>query len=299
MLKTSALKRIAIATIALVIFIFICVIPTNVNKVKKNISIIYDDIKDVPVYLQDNNNYVSRINISSSESDIKYIIELLTINGKYHSLIPKGFNATIPENTKLLNYEIKDNILYLNFSEELLNVSLQNEEKMIESIIYSLCEFNGIKGIIIKVNGMKLTHLPKSGKALPEVLNYEYGINKTYNLNNIKNTEQVTVYYLSKYKNIDYYIPITKISNTNTSKVEVIVSELKTTPYIKANISSYLKASYELEQYEILENSIKLTFNNELLMGVSDENIEEELKYILTLSIRDTYNIEDITININ
>ncbi len=299
MLKTSALKRIAVATIALVIFIFICVIPTNINKTKKNISIIYDESKDTPVYLQDHNDYVSRINISSSESDIKYIVELLTINGKYHSLIPNGFNATIPENTKLLNYEIKDTILYLNFSEELLNVSLQNEEKMIESIIYSLCEFNGIKGIIIKVNGMKLTHLPKSGKALPEVLNYEYGINKTYNLNNIKNTEQVTVYYLSKYNNIDYYIPITKISNTNTSKVEVIVSELKTTPYIKANISSYLKASYELEQYEILENSIKLTFNNELLMGVSDENIEEELKYILTLSIRDTYNIEDITININ
>lgn len=298
MLKTSALKRITIASFALIIFGLICVIPTN-TKENKNVSIIYENIKDIPVYLQDHNNYISRVNINSNEDDINYIIELLTINGKYHILIPYGFNATIPENTKLLNYEIKNKILYLNFNEELLNVSIDNEDKMIESIIYSLCEFDSINGIVIKVNDIKLTKLPKSGKVLPEILNYQYGINKTYNLNSLKNTEQVTVYYLSKYNNIDYYIPITMVANTNLSKVEVIVSELKTTPYIKANISSYLKASYELEQYEIMENSIKLTFNNELLMGVSDDDIEEELKYILTLSLRDTYNIEDITININ
>ena len=299
MLKNGALKRIAVSTMALILFMIICIIPTNINKTPNNIKIVYDESKELPIYLKDHNSLVSRININSLEDDINDIIELLTINGKYKFLIPNGFEAIIPENTKLLDYNIKDNILYLNFNENLLNVDKENEEKLIECLIYSLCEFNNIKGIVIKVNNIKLTKLPKSDKYLPDILDYTYGINKKYYLNNIKNSEQVTVYYLSNYNDIDYYIPITKISNTNTSKVEVIVSELKTTPYINANLSSYLKASYELEQYEILENSIKLTFNNELLMGVSDENIEEELKYILTLSIRDTYNIEDITININ
>ena len=299
MLKNGALKRIAVSTMALLLFMIICIIPTNINKTPNNIKIVYDESKELPIYLKDHNSLVSRININSLEDDINDIIELLTINGKYKYLIPNGFEAIIPENTKLLDYNIKDNILYLNFNENLLNVDKENEEKLIECLIYSLCEFNNIKGIVIKVNNIKLTKLPKSDKYLPDILDYTYGINKKYYLNNIKNSEQVTVYYLSNYNDIDYYIPITKISNTNTSKVEVIVSELKTTPYINANLSTYLKASYELAQYEILENSIKLTFNNELLMGVSDENIEEELKYILTLSIRDTYNIEDITININ
>ena len=297
MLKRCALKKIAVSTIALLLFLLICLIPTNDKNT--NIDIIYEQTKLVPVYLKDPSDYVSRLNISSTEDDIKYIIELLTINGKYKSLIPTGFKAIIPENTKLNNYYIKDNVLILDFSKEFLNINRENEEKLIECLIYSLCEFKDIKEISIYVNGVKLDKLPKSGKALPNVLNYEYGINKSYYINDLKNTEQVTVYYLSKYNDYEYYIPVTKISNTQLPKVEIIVSELKTTPYINANISSYLKASYELEQYEILENSIKLTFNNDMLMGINDTQIEEELKYMLTLSIRDSYNIEDITININ
>ncbi len=296
MLKKSAMRRIIISSFALILFLIMQLIPSRLST--KNISIVYEKEKDVPVYLIDPKNYASRINISYYNDSIQDIIDILTINNN-PTLIPLGFSAVIPENTKLLDYHIKDNILYLNFSSELLNVTKENEEKLIECLVYSLCEIKGVNGITIFVNNQKLTKLPNSGVKLPDVLNYEYGINKSYYLSNLKDSSQITVYYMSKNNDINYYVPITKISNNNISKIETIVSELKTTPFINNNISSYLKASYELEQYEILENSIKLTFNNELLTGLTDENIEEELKYMLTLSIRDTYNIEDITININ
>ena len=296
MLRKSAMRRIIISSFALILFLIMQLIPSGLST--KNISIVYEKEKDVPVYLIDSKNYASRINISYSNDNIQDIIDILTINNN-PTLLPLGFSAVIPENTKLLDYHIKDNILYLNFSSELLNVTKENEEKLIECLVYSLCEIKGVNGITIFVNNQKLTKLPNSGVKLPDVLNYEYGINKSYYLSNLKDSSQITVYYMSKNNDINYYVPITKISNNNVSKIETIVSELRTTPFINNNISSYLKASYELEQYEILENSIKLTFNNELLTGLTDENIEEELKYMLTLSIRDTYNIEDITININ
>ena len=298
MLKKSAIRRIIISSFALILLLIIYNVPTDINNNIKS-TIVYDSVKDIPVYLSDYQNYASRVIVNSPNDNIENIIELLTINGKDKYLIPLGFKAVIPENTKLLNYHIKDNILYLDFSYELLNVSLENEERLIECLIYSLCEIKDIKGISISINGEKLTKLPNSGKQLPPILSYDYGINKTYYIDNIKDTNQVTVYYLSNYQDLEYYIPITKISNVQTSKIETIISELKTTPYINKNLSTYLKASYELEQYEILENSIKLTFNNELLTGLTDKNIEEELKYVLTLSIRDTYNIENITIDIN
>ena len=297
MLKKSALRRIIISSFALILFLIIQMIPSNIYP--NNISVVYEQKKDIPVYLIDPKNYTSRITISYFDNNIKDIVNILTINNDNRVLIPIGFNAVIPENTKLLDYHIKDNILYLNFSSELLNVTKENEEKLIECLVYSLCELKGINGISLLVNNQKLTKLPNSGYELPNVLNYEYGINKSYYLSNIKDSSQVTVYYMSKYNDINYYVPITKITNNNISKIETIVSELKTTPFVNNNISSYLKASYELEQYEILENSIKLTFNNEILTGLTDKNIEEELKYMLTLSIRDTYNIEDVTININ
>jgi germination protein M len=297
MLKKSAIRRIFISSFALLLLTIIYLIPSKTENEKPNI--IYESLKDIPVYLQNQSDYVFRINIPSYKDDIEYIIELLTINGKYHAQIPKGFKAVIPQNTELIDYSIKDNIINLNFSYHLLDVQEEDEEKLIEALIYSLCEIKEINGIKIFINGSQLTELPHSHKPLPEILNYEYGINKDFFLNSLKNTEQITVYYPGSYLNTNYYIPITKITNKGTSKIEVIVNELKATPYINANIHSFLKASFELQEYEVLENSIKLTFNNEVLAGLNNNDIEEELKYALTLSIRDTYNIHDITIDIN
>ena len=92
---------------------------------------------------------------------------------------------------------------------------------------------------------------------------------------------------------------ISKISNEKVEAVEVIVKELKKTPIYDTNLISYLTASYELLDYEILENSISLSVNNSLIAGLNDEEITEKIKYSLVFSLRDTYNIHDISININ
>ena len=48
-----------------------------------------------------------------------------------------------------------------------------------------------------------------------------------------------------------------------------------------------------------MENAINLTFNNLLLANLDETDIEEKVKYTLSLSLRDTYNINDIIITIN
>ena len=50
--------------------------------------------------------------------------------------------------------------------------------------------------------------------------------------------------------------------------------------------------SAELLNYEILENSINLSFNNQVL-SLDDNKIIEEVKYSIALSIRDTYDITE------
>ena len=170
---------------------------------------------------------------------------------------------------------------------------------MIESLIYSLCELENVEKIMIFVEGQSLTKLPQSQKSLPLILDKSYGINKIYNFDNIKDTSKTTVYYISKYNNNHYYIPITKITNDKVEPVEVIVNELKSTPIYETNLISYLNASYELEGYEVLENSITLSFNNQLLANLQDDEINEEVRYTLSLSLRDTYNIDDIVINLD
>ena len=151
---------------------------------------------------------------------------------------------------------------------------------------------------MIFIEGQSLTTLPVSKKNLPLVLDKSYGINKIYNLDSIKKTTKTTIYYMSKYDDNLYYIPITKVSNENANPVEVIVNELKSTPIYETNLISYLNASYELQDYEVLENSITLSFNNSLIANLSDETVTEKVRYTLALSLRDTYNIENIVINL-
>ena len=71
---------------------------------------------------------------------------------------------------------------------------------------------------------------------------------------------------------------------------------MKSNSVSEPNLISYLTASSELEDYEILENQIKLSFNKYLLDDLHNSNILEEVKYSLALSIKDTYGIDSLSI---
>ena len=298
MLKKSAFKRIITSSLALIITLLIYFFPNSEN-IAMSEEIIYESEITMPVYAIDHNNYVARANVITNDNQIEYIIDLLTIDSKFSVNLPIGFRGIIPKGTKLLSYSLDNYLLKLDFSKEFLNIDKDEEEKLIESLIYSLCELDEVKQIMIFINGEQLQKLPNSGKNLPIVLTKEYGINKLYTFDNYKNTIKTTIYYLSKYNDSIYYIPITKITNDNIEPVEIIVSEMKKTPIYETNLISYLNAAYELKDYEVLENSISLAFDNKLIANLEDNDINEQVKYTISLSLRDTYDIEDIVININ
>lgn len=293
MLKKMAFKKIVISSIALTILAIICLFPSkSTYDFKTTLTYNYPTVQ--PIYLLDNNKYVARYNIVKKTNEtlelIDYVIENLTINDKNDYYLPNGFNAIIPKNTKVLNKSLEDDLLKINFSKELLNVSKENEEKMIEAIVYSLLEIKGIKKIMIFVEGDNLTKLPNSQKNLAIILDKNIGINKTYDLKNLKETNKTTTYYLSKIDNTYYYVPVTSISNKEKEKVEIIIEKLKTSPTYKTNLISFLASNAELLNYEILENSVSLSFNNNIL-SLDNNEITEEVKYSIALSIRDTYDI--------
>ena len=49
--------------------------------------------------------------------------------------------------------------VYIDFSKELSNVSESYEEEMIESIVYSLCDINGINYVYLSIDGVPLKEL--------------------------------------------------------------------------------------------------------------------------------------------
>lgn len=293
MLKRLALKKIIIVSLSFIILLLIYLFPTS-DTYNINTTLTYTDPETVPIYLIDKNNFVSRFEFISKSTDtltlIDEIINNLTIDGETSSHIPNDFKKIIPKNTKLISKDLTNGLLKLNFSKEILNVSLDDEEKLIEAIVYSLTEIKDIKKIMIFIEGENLKELPHSKKVLPPTLDRSFGINKIYDIESMKDITKVTTYYISKTENYSYYVPVTTVSNSESEKVEVIIEKLKSSPTYQTNLISYLASSAELLDYEILENSINLSFNNQVL-NLEDNKIIEEVKYSIALSIRDTYNI--------
>lgn len=69
----------------------------------------------------------------------------------------------IPENTKLNNSYIQNDILYLDFSEELIkeqNLGLEQEELIIKSIVNTVTELTEVNKVSILINGEKNKGFP-------------------------------------------------------------------------------------------------------------------------------------------
>ncbi len=307
MLKRMSIKKIMVSTAAILILLIIYLIPDNKKEIElknKDIEYTYNNITDT-IYLIDKNNYVARTNITScncNEIDkAKDLLDSLTIGGKKSSIIPNGFRSIIPPDTSILNIELKDKILTIDFSKEFLDVSEVEEEKMIESIIYTLTSIKGIDKITIKVEGKILTNLPHSKKIIPSVLDRSYGINKEYELTTINNIDSYTVYYVNKYNDSNYYVPVTKyINKEEIEPVKVIIKELSSSPIYETNLMSHLNAGVVLNDYELDGNNLKLNFNELLLSDPDSNKILEEVIYTIGLSMNDIYkDLETVSFYVN
>lgn len=250
--------------------------------------------KENVVYLLDEDNYVSRVISYYEESDIEALIRekiKILINGdkslgKFYSLIPK--------NTILKDVKVEKDSVYLNFNKEFLSVNKYLEESMIEAIVFSLTEINGINNVYINVDSEKLTKLPKSGREIPYPLTRSFGINKKYDLNNLNDIDKTTIFFVKSSDEIEYYVPVTKVSNTSSSKIDIIIEELKSTVNAQENLNSYVSSNIELVDSEITDEKVNLIFNDFIFSDASSKVILEEVKYVVSQSIFENINVKEV-----
>lgn len=304
MIKRFSMKKISKYTILLLVVFLFYLFPTKEKydldkEVSKEVNINYHDI-----YLIDKNNYVAKTNIqvSSLKKDllIDELIEAMKIDGKYQDKIPNGFCALLPSDTKLFGKEINNDVVTLNFNSNVLDVKSENEEKVIESLIYSITSIEGIDKIIIKIDGENLKKLPKTGIILDTELTRDYGINKTYDIDSIKGINKVTIYYTNKNNNSDvYYVPVTKYVNNDEEKIKIIIDELASKFSFESNLMSYLNYNTKLLDYNLNENEIDLNFNEYLFDSTENKKVLEEVIYSISYSVMDNYNVDKVNFFVN
>lgn len=299
MIKNFAKRKFVVTSFAFLIFFITLLFPnSDEHHIMQNTT--YINGFTTPIYLINNEKYVSRTEVVTKNTEIiskiQELLSFLTIDSQNNIYLPNIFQPIIPKDTKILSLDIQDKILKINFSKEFLNVSPNLENQLIESLVYTFTDLEEIDGLLIFVESKLLEELPNSKKKLPPVLTREIGINTIYNIENIKNVQKTTTYYLACENNITYYVPVTLLENNNKDKVEIVIERLKSNPHLQTNLMSYLNASTELNSYELLEEEIKLSFNDALYEGLKEEQMKEQVEYIITLSIKDTLNVKNVTL---
>lgn len=306
MLKKMFIKKIIISTCALFAVLLIYLMPESNNNIvtlTTTKEYIYPDTLET-IYLLDSNNYVARTTITTCNCDqkekAKILLEGLIIEGIKSDIIPNGFKSIIPPNTEILDLKLEEKTLTINFSKEILNITKEYEEKMIESITYTLTSLEGIDKVIIKVEGEQLEKLPISKKTLPTSLDMSYGINKKYELTTTNNIDSYTVFYVNKYNDNYYYVPVTKyINNENQDKVKIIIKEMTSAPILETSLMSFLNVNTKLLDYELLEDSIKLNFNNKIFNNITENTILEEVMYTIGLSMQAEFGVKEVIYYVN
>ena len=300
MIKKKLYKKILVASSLLVVLFMLYLIPTKkeVEFAETNLEYVYPNDLET-VYLLDSNDYVARVLISASNDSIiskaTSLIDALTIGGKKENVIPNGFRSIIPSCTKVNDIELEDGVLVINFSKDILDIDKKYEDKMIESLAYTLTSINGIDSIKLLVDGKELKKLPNSNKLLPTFLDKSYGINKIYEITNVGNIDSYTVYFVNSVNDNKYYIPVTKyVNDYKQDKIRIIIDELASSFTYQSNLSSFLNENTKLLNYEVIDKQIKLNFNDMIFSDITNNDILEEVVYTICLSINDSIDIDSV-----
>lgn len=293
-------RKLLISFLTLFVLSLVYLFPTN----KQYEEILkFKEAKYHSIYLLNKNILVETKIVSNNKTDIleqiKDIISSLTINSPKSKYIDETYSPLIPENTKVLNMTLENNLLKINFSKEFLNVNKNTEEKVIESLIYSLTKLDEVKEIMIFIENEKLDCLPISKKKLPLTLTKSFGINKVYNVNNVFTMDVLNLYYYTNINDEYHLVPVSLFTNDNKDKVEIIIEELKTSPIHQSNLMSFLSSNAKVLDYEIKENTIRLEFSSYLLDSFFNDSLIEEVKYAISKSFEDTLGITNVSLVVN
>lgn len=305
MIKKRIIKKIVISTAALFTLFLIYLIPSeqyNLNP-PQEIEYVDKNVMTNNIYLLNQNNLLGRtsvvVNYENTVDRAHELLNILISGGVGESLIPSGFKAILPSDVEVISIDYENSVMKVNFTKELLDIPKEQEVASIEAIVYSLTELKDVNNIVLYIEGELLTKLPQNNIVLPASLTRDFGINKEYSLTSFDKVNHVTVYYIDKYNDNYYYVPVTKYVNDDREKIKIIIDNLTSSNVYNTNLMSFLNSNTELLKVQTENNIMELTFNNYILNDFTKKDILEEVIYTICLSIKDNYDVEEVIFNVN
>lgn len=276
-------------------------------------SFVVDVTKDQTyrkVYMLDDDNYLVPLTFAFDSKeiladDIRYVISMLRDESP---LTSKGYHTLLNENVKIQSIELDNNILNVDFSKEFNEHDVSKEEQIIESLTWTLMQYDEVSGVTLSVDGNKLEMLPQSKIMLPDVLDKTIGINKYYDTTgNIYNTTSVTVFYEKENFGEIVYVPVTRRvieeENEKMSVYNAMFEDIAVMSGLRQIDVINLIDDESVINFE--DNELKVALLSEALMeeGVVDNEIYELL--VMTycdlndVEVSFTFSVDEEDVSVN
>lgn len=255
------------------------------------------------LYLIDKHGLVvpQTFQLPNTESIAKQALEYLVEGGPVQEMLPSDFRAVIPADTQI-SVDIHDGVATVDFSKEFADYAPEDELKILQSITYTLTQFDTIDKVKLQLNGNPLTEMPVNGTPINGELTRNIGINiDTSEVADITDTEQVTVYYIAQTNENSYYVPVTKrVKNDNKDTVVTVVEELIKGPKLNSELYTLFMPDVELvEEPTIKDGVVTLNFNENLYGSYDQKLVTKQVLDTLVLSLTEHKGIEAVSIQVN
>lgn len=255
------------------------------------------------LYLMDKNGYVvpQTLDLPKTESVAKQALEYLVQNGPVTEMLPNGFQAVLPADTKL-SVSVKEKIATVDFSKEFKDYQAEDELKILQSITWTLTQFDTIEKVKLQLNGHPLEEMPVNGTPIGEELTRKDGINlDTSHVADITNTKPVTVYYIGGETDSYYFVPVTKrVSNKTENDLAAVISELVKGPNVASNLLNEFNSDVKLLEEPKVENGkVTLNFNESIYGSFEEKIISQHVLDSLVLSLTEQNGIESVVVTVN
>ncbi|MCO7175992.1 GerMN domain-containing protein [Sporolactobacillus kofuensis] len=254
------------------------------------------------LYLMDANGYVvpQMLGLPNTKSSVRQVLNYLVDDGPVANALPNGFRATLPSGTEILNVlnDQRGN-LTVNFSKELLDTPVSNQNRAVQSIVWTLTQFQSVKTVTITVEGKQLDKWPAVQNASGRMLTRADGINQVAgDVADLTGSEPVTVYYMAANKGKTYDVPVTVRADGRTDQVTTMVHALIHEPATSNLISPMNPDSQLMSKPKIENGTVFLHFNDAIYDNKKAKTINDQVLRSLVLTLTEDPAIQKVSIQV-
>lgn len=258
------------------------------------------------LYLLDSNGMVAsqtlEIPVPESKEVAAQALEYLVKDGPVTQLLPTGFQAVLPQGTKVLGLNLKKNgTLIVNVSKDFKNYKAENEAEILQAMTYTLTQFDNVNNIKLQIDGKMQDAMPVNGTPVGDGYSRANGINLVKSESvDLMESKPVTLFFPSVQDENHYFVPVTKYINVSSDDLySSLVQELVDGPGFNTNLKHVFNEQTELVSSPSINSGVlELEFSKAVLKDSDKAVIPDKVMETLVRTLTGDGTVEAVEVKV-